>query len=136
MATRYYPAVVERARRRGFEVHFLDLPGCVSGGDTLQDAARNAEQALQRHIRGLVEDGDAVPGARELDAIESDPESAEVARLLVGVDLPDAPSRAVRINVTMPERLVEEIDRYAEGRGLTRSGFLAKAAQAALTTRD
>ena len=40
--------------------------------------------------------------------------------------------RAVRVNVTLPEDILAEIDRYAERRGLTRSGFLARAAKRAM----
>lgn len=43
---------------------------------------------------------------------------------------PSKPGRAkVRVNVTFPEDVLAEIDRYAEQHGLTRSGFLAVAAK-------
>ena len=42
MATVFYPAIVERAGA-GFSVFFPDLPGCTSAGDTLQEAALNAD---------------------------------------------------------------------------------------------
>jgi len=38
----------------------------------------------------------------------------------------------VRINVTLPEDVLAEIDRYAEAQGFTRSGFLAAAAKKAM----
>jgi metal-responsive CopG/Arc/MetJ family transcriptional regulator len=38
----------------------------------------------------------------------------------------------VRINITVPSDVLAEIDRYAEGRGLTRSDFLTEAARRAL----
>ena len=132
MAVRYFPAIVERGAEPGYSVFFPDLPGCASAGDTLQEAAQHAEQALQLHLRGIVEDGDAIPEASELDAIVRDPQVDEMARVLVRASLPDAPSRAVRLNVTLPESLVKAIDRHARTRGITRSGFLAKAAQRAL----
>jgi hypothetical protein len=37
--------------------------------------------------------------------------------------------RAVRVNVTLPEDVLEQIDRYAEAHGFTRSGLLAQAAK-------
>lgn len=77
-----------------------------------------------------------IPAASGLDRIARDREVDEVARILVRADVPDAPSRAVRINVTVPENLLREIDRFAEGRGLTSSGFLAAAAQRALAREE
>lgn len=62
---------------------FPDLPGCTSAGDTLQEAALGAEEALSGHLAVSLEHGDAVPAPSELDAIERDPEVDEVARILV-----------------------------------------------------
>jgi predicted RNase H-like HicB family nuclease len=90
--TRYYPAIVERGAE-GYGVFFPDLPGCVSAGGTLQEAARNAEEALQLHVEGTIEDGDPLPAPSELDAIERDPEVDEAARILVRVDVPKARAR-------------------------------------------
>ena len=41
-------------------------------------------------------------------------------------------SKVARINVTIEERLLREIDEEAEARGLSRSGFLAEAARTAM----
>jgi hypothetical protein len=40
--------------------------------------------------------------------------------------------KTVRVNVTFPEDVLSEIDRYAEQHGFTRSGFLAQAAKKAI----
>ncbi|MGF6540602.1 metal-responsive CopG/Arc/MetJ family transcriptional regulator [Paraburkholderia youngii] len=37
--------------------------------------------------------------------------------------------KAVRINISLPEVLVQEIDAYAQARGMSRSAFLALAAE-------
>jgi hypothetical protein len=37
--------------------------------------------------------------------------------------------KAVRINISLPEVLVQEIDAYAQSRGMSRSAFLALAAE-------
>ena len=50
MPVRHYPAIVEGDAETGYSVFFPDLPGCTSGGDTLQEAALNAEEALAGHI--------------------------------------------------------------------------------------
>jgi metal-responsive CopG/Arc/MetJ family transcriptional regulator len=40
--------------------------------------------------------------------------------------------KSVRVNVTLPEDILSQIDAFAEAHGYTRSGFLAKAAQRAM----
>ena len=35
--------------------------------------------------------------------------------------------RAVRVDITLPERLLDAVDRYAKASGKTRSGLLAEA---------
>jgi metal-responsive CopG/Arc/MetJ family transcriptional regulator len=42
------------------------------------------------------------------------------------------PARTVRVNITLSEATLAEIDRYAEAHGFTRSGFLAQAAKRAM----
>jgi len=48
----------------------------------------------------------------------------------VDVDVSRLSTKPVRINISLPENLVQDIDRYAKSHHLTRSGFLARAAMA------
>ena len=41
-------------------------------------------------------------------------------------------AKGVRINITIPADVLDEIDAYAEREGFTRSGFLAQAAKKAM----
>lgn len=52
------------------------------------------------------------------------------AWLLMDVDVSQLSTKPVRINISLPENLVQNIDRYAKLHHLTRSGFLARAALA------
>lgn len=124
----YYPAIVERGEH-GYGVFFPDLPGCVSAGDTIHEAARNAEEALDLHLSGMAEDGVAFPVPSDLDAIPVDPDIVEAARILVRGE---RPGRSVRVQVSIDEGLLARIDRVAANR----SGFLADAARAALAARN
>ena len=51
----------------GFVVTFPDLPGCLSVGETIEDAYRNAEDAKHEWLATAIEDGIAIP---EPDSIE------------------------------------------------------------------
>ena len=126
MATVYYPAIIERDAD-GYGAFFPDLPGCVSAGDTAQEAALAAEEALSGHLSMMIEHGDALPDPSDVDAVERDPEVNEVARILVRGE---RPGKAVRVQISMDEGLLARIDRVAPNR----SRFLADAARSALTT--
>lgn len=127
MASIYYPAIIERSTD-GFCVFFPDLPGCTSGGATIQDAAQQAEEALDMHLTGMVEDGEPFPEPSDIAAIVVDPDVDEAARLLVRGE---RPGRSVRVQVSIDEGLLARIDKVAKNR----SGFLADAARAALAAR-
>jgi antitoxin HicB len=45
----------------GYLVEYPDLPGCVSDGDTPEEAVRNGRDAVLAYIRSCVKHGDPVP---------------------------------------------------------------------------
>lgn len=123
----HYPALIEGDAGSGYGVIFPDFPGCVSAGDTLQEAALSAEESLRLHIHGMLTDGDVLPDASELDSIATDPEIVEVGRVLVRAEVP---GHAVRVNITLEQGLLAAIDATASRRNMSRSALLAQAAQA------
>ena len=123
MAIIYFPAIVETGDAPGYSVFFPDLPGLASAGDSEQAAARNAEEALGGHLELMIEEGMNIPEPSALDRIEHDPEVREAARILVRAVVPS--ERVLRVNVTLPEDLVQRIDERTNNR----SRFLAEAAE-------
>lgn len=122
-----YIALIHKDADSEFGVSFPDLPGCVSVGATMQEARANAEEALALHVEGMVEDGEPVPPPSTLDEVMADPANRDGAVIIVS--LKDAPPRTVRVNITLPETTLRDIDAYAEAHGFTRSGMLAQAAK-------
>ncbi len=45
----------------GYLVTFPDLPGCMSDGETVEEAIRNAADALESYLKTAREFGDSVP---------------------------------------------------------------------------
>lgn len=129
MAAIYYPAVFERAAD-GVSAYFPDLPGCVSAGDTVEEAMVGAEDALALHLAGLAEEGEPVPPPSRLDAVEPDAEAIDPIVLLVRAE---RGGRTVRVNITVDEDLLAAIDATAQRAGLSRSRFLAQAARRAMS---
>jgi predicted RNase H-like HicB family nuclease len=74
-------------------VWFPDLPGCFSAGDDLDEALRNAPEAIALYAQSLAEDGRALPRPRTLAELKRDPEVArDIANYMVA--LVSAPARA------------------------------------------
>lgn len=109
-----------------------DLPGCFSAGDTLDEALEMAREAIDLHCEGMSEEGLEIPAPRPLSEHKADPLLADAVWAIVEVDVEKYLSKPVRLNVSLPEGLVRSIDAYAQAHHMTRSGFLAKAAQEAM----
>ena len=58
---RKYAVVIERVPDSNYCAYVPDLPGCVSTGDTREEVERNIREAIEFHLEGIREDGDAVP---------------------------------------------------------------------------
>jgi predicted RNase H-like HicB family nuclease len=117
-----------------YGISFPDFQGCIAGGCTVDEALRRGRDALDFHVESMIEVGEALPKVRDIAEIRADPDFAEdFADALVAVVEADLPARAVRVNVSIDERLLERIDRAAESTGETRSGFIAAAARERLT---
>lgn len=123
-------ALIHKDADSDYGVSFPDLPGCVTAGTDLDDARAMAEEALALHVEGLIEDGAPVPEPSSLEAIMADAANRDAVAILV--PLIGQASRAIRVNITLPEPVLRDIDAYAARHGLSRSGFLAKAARRAM----
>ena len=122
-----YIGLIHKEAESDYGVSFPDFPGVVTAGLTLDEARGMAEEALAFHVEGMLEDGDAIPEPTTLETVMSDPANRDAVAILVSLKT-QAP-KAVRINITLPEDVLQRIDTYAEAQGLSRSGFLARAAR-------
>jgi len=124
---RQYIALIHKEDGSDYGVSFPDLPGCVTAGKDLDEARAFAEEALALHLEGLAEDGEALPEPSSLTVVMGDPDNRDGVAILVAA--PAKSAKTVRVNITLPEDVLDEIDRYAESHGYNRSGFLMQAAK-------
>jgi predicted RNase H-like HicB family nuclease len=68
-----FPAIIEETAGGSYSVYYPDLPGCISGGDTLEAAVGNAREALMLHLYGMEADNDTVPVPSKLKDIAHAP---------------------------------------------------------------
>jgi predicted RNase H-like HicB family nuclease len=120
-----YIAYLHKERDSEYGVSFPDFPGCITAGRTLEEASQMASEALALHIEGMIEDGEEVPEPSKLDDIAKDAAKHGAIAFMVNVDAPDA---TVRVNITARESQIETIDALAKAAGMTRSGYMVRAA--------
>lgn len=122
-----YIGLIHKDAESDFGVSFPDFPGVVTAGKDLDDARALAEEALAFHIEGLVEDGEVIPKPSSLEDVMADATNRDGVAILVAAKT--AAAKAVRVNVTLPEDVLAQIDAFAAAHGYSRSGFIARAAK-------
>jgi predicted RNase H-like HicB family nuclease len=128
----HFYALIHKEPRSCYGVSFPDVPGCISAGDTLDEAVTNAVEALSGHLAVTRDHGEPLPSPRPLEALRKDANvKREIATgaVLVAVPLLLDAARTVRANLSLDAGLLDAIDEAARKRGLTRSAFLATAAR-------
>ena len=123
-----FPVVLHKDGGTGYGVTVPDLPGCFSAGDTPKEAIASAHEAIACHIEGLLMDGESIPERASLEAHQANADYAGGIWALVDVDISKLSSKAVRVNITMPARVLSIIDEVATREGESRSGLLTRAA--------
>lgn len=118
-----YIAYLHKDANSDYGVSFPDFPGCVTAGSTLEEARKMAAEALNFHIAGMREDHEPIPAPSTLDQLRNDPARKGAIAFLV---TPKAQNRTVRINLTLPERQLDEIDRRARAANLSRSAYMVR----------
>ena len=122
-----YPVYVHPGdERHAHGVTFPDFPGCFSAADDWADLPRLIQEAVEVYFEGEAVE---VPPPTPLEVLARDPAYTGGTWLLVDIDLERVNPRRVRLNVSLPAALVARIDRYAAAHHLSRSGFLAQAAE-------
>ena len=113
-----------------YGISFPDFPGCISTGNTAEEALRKGAEALTFHVEGMSEDFEPLPRLRALSELLADRDYQEAAEgavaALVSFGLP---AKAVRVNVSLDENLLQDIDRAAAAAGQSRSAYLSDAAR-------
>lgn len=62
---RTFTVVFERASEGGYVAHIPSLPGCVTQGETFEEAERMAKDAIQVYCTSLKKHGERIPQETE-----------------------------------------------------------------------
>ncbi|OCC05240.1 hypothetical protein BA190_10075 [Labrys sp. WJW] len=123
-----YIAVLEKEPGTLWSVYFPDLPGCTTAGETMQEAASKAQEALRLWAEDALDRGEALPQPSPADAIAFELDANGEKGTLFAVPLLTNAARPVRVNITIPADTLEAIDEAAKRQGMNRSAFLTNAA--------
>ena len=108
-----YIAIVHKDPKSDFGVSFPDFPGCITAGSSIDEAKDMAHDALDLHIKGMLEDGENIPAPSILEDIMADPDYSDAVAILV-VTVSEEKPRSVRVNITIPEDMLRKIDAVAK----------------------
>jgi predicted RNase H-like HicB family nuclease len=112
-----------------------DLPGCFSAGDDLDDALSSVQEAIDLHVKTLIEDGVDIPARAPIATHQAKPDYASGVWAVVDVPVEKYLGPAEKINITVPRLLLSRIDSYASADGASRSGILVQVARAAMAAQ-
>lgn len=118
-------ALVHKDADSAYGVSFPDLPGCFSAADDYSALMKSAAEAL-----ALWFEDETLVEPRGIEAIRAEvsDDLAEGA-FLVAVPYVKRTTAMKRVNISMDSGTLDAIDQAASDMGLSRSAFLALAAQ-------
>ena len=118
----YYPAIFI-INEYGYTVEFPDLPGCVTQGDTLEEAFEMAEDAASGWILTSIEDNEEVPPPSPVGSIDNSVGHVNYVQLDIDSYAKKYSSKSVKKTLTIPQWL----NTIAENEGLNFSQELQRA---------
>ncbi|RXT00967.1 type II toxin-antitoxin system HicB family antitoxin [Ammoniphilus sp. CFH 90114] len=133
MKDRYiFPALLDYAED-GISVEFPDLPGCLTCGDSEEEALRKAKEAMALHLYGMEQEGELIPEPSKVKSIAAERNQAV---LLVEAWMPpfrhDMENKAVKKTLTIPKWL----DDLAQENNVNFSHLLQDALKKYLGVKD
>lgn len=123
-----YPIFIHKDSNSDYGVIVPDLPGCFSAGSTIEEAVENAHEAIECHLEGLLLDGEAIPLKNLIEQHLDNLDFKDGVLAVIEIDLSKISGKSRRINISLPERFLKQIDEYTKQHGGNRSGFLVDAA--------
>lgn len=131
-----YPVVIHKDPKSDYGVTVPDLPGCFSAGETLDQALKEIVEAIECHLEGLLYDGEPIPTPQSLEYHQENSDYANGVWALVTINISRLSGKTKRVNITLPERVLTLMDKYASTHGETRSGLITQAALEYIASRE
>jgi len=110
-----------------YKVLVPDLPGCQTESISIDSALEEINQTIKEHLTILTEYSEAIPNATAIATHQKN--YPNVIWAVVDIDITPYLGKSHKINVTLPELLIKQIDDKVNKSEFykTRSGFIAQA---------
>ncbi|OKY25811.1 MULTISPECIES: type II toxin-antitoxin system HicB family antitoxin [Thalassotalea] len=133
-----YPVKIQyRTDENNWLLTIPDIQGCTVEGKSISDTLKQADHAIADHLAILAEYGEKIPTASDIENFISTSPMANIVWAVIDVDIVPYLGKSHKINVTLPELLIKQIDdRVSKSEQYkTRSGFIATACMTELTNK-
>ena len=137
---KYAVVFTQSEKTSGYQVYVPDLPGCAISEKTIDLGIEEITKAIKSHLTILAEYGEKIPNSKGLDShrknyiLENPHTFSQAFWAIVSIDITPYLGKSHKINVTLPELLIAQIDDKVSKSSdyKTRSGFIASACFAEL----
>jgi len=137
---KYAVVFISDEKVAGYQVSVPDLPGCAVTAKTVDSGLDEMTKAIQSHLSILAEYGEKVPNAMSLEShrknymLDNPHTFSQAFWAIINIDITPYLGKSHKINVTLPELLIAQIDNKVSKSSdyKTRSGFIASACFAEL----
>ncbi|TDN63138.1 type II toxin-antitoxin system HicB family antitoxin [Paraburkholderia sp. BL10I2N1] len=121
-----YPLYVHRDGDTGFRANFPDFPSADASGDSFDELTHNAQEAVEvMYDRSEQLIPAPTCNTSELRALEMD--DGDGIWVFVDINLTRVTSKAVGLQLSLLESLLQQVDAAAKERHMTRSAFITLA---------
>jgi predicted RNase H-like HicB family nuclease len=137
---KYAVVFVFEEKNARYQVTVPDLPGCSVTSKTVDSGLEEMTKTIQSHLAILAEYGERVPNALTIEThrknymLENPHTFSQAFWAIINIDITPYLGKSHKINVTLPELLIAQIDDKVSKSSdyKTRSGFIASACFAEL----
>ena len=127
MKKNYY-AIFEKGKGE-YGAFSPDFPNCIGAGKTLEAAQKNIKEAIEFFLEDSTENPLEPSNLSVIEKIVKNDYNNNNIKIIVGVEIATPSKKYRRVNITLPEDILNEIDTYLKKHDINenRSGFLTKA---------
>ena len=124
MPVTVYPALITGDQAQGYRAELVDFPEVVVTEASSADLLRVSRERLLTALTALEAAGQDWPVATLVEALSERLRASRAILLRGDIQVEETP---VRVNISIGDRLLRQLDEAAEAQNMTRSGYISAA---------